>query len=555
MSGSTQTGGAAINVANLLSTLAPLFLGSGNKTTTTSGGTSTVRDSGGTTTSTSKSSSDAGTISSLQGVANTAGANAVDTTKTDALVADILRQSAQAFTPVIAQQSSAGLYNSSTLALLSNEARARATSASSKAVLDYQTGQQQIQTNALSNLLGATKSTTTETTAPATTRTVDNPSTTAVTVQAPAVDPMTSLLTLGGGILGNSLLKSKTLGDLPGEAGSFLKSSVLNPVTDALGITQGATSLGAQSSLLAPTTTNAAGKTIFSSAVGAGEEGLAGVSVAADAFPTSTASLLSSGLGDTFTADSAALAALQGGTLATFGTDAAFGAASLADDFTASAGSLISDNFLDFSSAAPSAFSDVASIGGSILESAGVSALASAPSIAEALLGAGSAGPDANLALNVAEGAIGAGAAATAGAAAAGSELLPFLLALAAWIICTELKLQGKMSSSLYRYGLLHFDSYPEFGKYGYLLWAKPVRDKIRREPNSSFTATVATIFNLRVNNIAYRRGCKHARWTLRGALICGATYSISWLLGVALIPLRAAIPTVSSYFTPTMEG
>lgn len=539
---STGTGGAAVNVAQLLTTLAPLFLGAGNKTatTTTGGSTATTRDSGGTTTSTSKSSGDAGAISSLQGVADTAGKNAVDTTKTDTLVADILRQSAQAFAPVIAQQGSSGLYNSSTLSLLSSEARARATSASSKAVLDYQSGQQQIQSNALANLVNATKTTTTESTVPPSTRTTETSPSTATTVnmQAPTIDPISSLLTLGGGTLLTQLLKTQTAKDLPGQVGGLVGDAVLTPATDALGLTSSA--LRSQASLISPTTNAVTGVSTGVDAVGVGEN-TAGVSVGANAFPTSTEALLAGGGSDVFTADTAALAASQGGEVFSFG-NAASGASSLASDaLTSSFSGLASDAFSAGANAdiaaslADTGFS--AATSPDLFATGGASVLGHAASIGQSLFGS-SAGPTADAVLQGTETAIGAGVGLTAAAGAAGAaDLAPILLAALAWIICTELKEQGKMSPSLHRYGARKFQSYPEWGKRGYLLWATPVRDYIRKYPDSKVTAVVAKIFNLRVNNIASRGGCRFAKWTVRGAIICGSVNLLSASLGLLLFP------------------
>lgn len=546
---STGTGGAAVNVAQLLTTLAPLFLGAGNKTatTTTGGSTATTRDSGGTTTSTSKSSGDAGAISSLQGVADTAGKNAVDTTKTDTLVADILRQSAQAFAPVIAQQGSSGLYNSSTLSLLSSEARARATSASSKAVLDYQSGQQQIQSNALANLVNATKTTTTESTVPPSTRTTETSPSTATTVnmQAPTIDPISSLLTLGGGTLLTQLLKTQTAKDLPGQVGGLVGDAVLTPATDALGLTSSA--LRSQASLISPTTNAITGVKTGVDAIGVGEN-TAGVAVGANAFPTSTEALLAGGGSDVFTADTAALAAQQGGNLFSFGNAAGAGA----DALTSSFSGLASDAFsagANADIAASLADTGFSAAGGSadLLASGGASILGHAASIGQSLFGS-SAGPTADAVLQGTETAIGAGVGLTAAAGAAGAaDLAPILLAALAWIICTELKEQGKMSPSLYRYGARKFQSYPEWGKRGYLLWATPVRDYIRKKPSSKVTAVVAKLFNLRVNNIASRGGCRFAKWTVRGAIICGSVNLLSASLGLLLFPFLSPSSLLST--------
>lgn len=215
------------NLAQLIGALAPIFLGSGEQKSTTSGGTSTT--AGGTaTTGKTTTGNTPDILAALLSSITTANANAVDTSKTDAIVANIMKESAIAFAPTIAQSNAAGLYNSSTLSLLSTEAKARAGQTSAKAVLDYQTGQQQIAQQGLSTLASNNK--TADTAQQSTTQqSTTTPSSTTVKVGSPALDPMSSLMTLGGGVAANYLLKALTSGDGGG-------SSLVSKLSDFLGL-------------------------------------------------------------------------------------------------------------------------------------------------------------------------------------------------------------------------------------------------------------------------------------------------------------------------------
>lgn len=195
---------------------------------------------------------------------------------------------------------------------------------------------------------------------------------------------------------------------------------------------------------------------------------------------------------------------------------------------------------------------------GSPLASGFVDAVAGVGSAASLLSLAGIGGfiGDATLAgFGAAGGAIGAEAA-SAAIAAGGTEaalavgsaaeagigietVLEAGLALLAWIICTELKVQGKMNATLYRYGLKKYLSYPEWGRYGYLLWAIPTVKHMRKYPNSLVTRFMSWVFNLRINNIAANEGCKIAKWTYRGLAVSLIVELISCILGIIIIPLR----------------
>lgn len=134
-----QSGAGIGGVAQAIAQLAPIFLGSGKTTTNQN---VTV---------------DPGAIAGLRKTAADARANADDDTITSKIVDDIMRRAAISFSPVVGAEKQAGLYNSSTLRLLSDEAKSNATAAASKATLDYKTAQRQIATQADASIAQATR--------------------------------------------------------------------------------------------------------------------------------------------------------------------------------------------------------------------------------------------------------------------------------------------------------------------------------------------------------------------------------------------------------------
>lgn len=509
-----------INLAGLVSTLAPIFLGGGNQTTTTSGGKSSTTQNSSTTSGNSPD-----ILSSLVGNVNTAISNSQDSSKTDALVADIMRQSAIAFAPTLAASNSAGLYNSSTLNLLSNNAKATATSASTKAVLDYQTGQQQIANQGLATIANNNKTAATSTT----TDTQQSPSST-FTIKAPQIDPLTSLLTLGGGILGPKLLESKlagTIGDSITTLFGGVPSSTLTNFATTTGIAGPATASGVGASAI-----DLGGAGGFSEAPGAAFTSL-DLSEAPGAIFADTAADASGLIGADAGAE--ALAGIGGGAVSLEGgADLAAGVGAFGD--IASDAAIAGGAGLAEGAGGLAAGLTAAELAGSGLELGGAGALAAGFASDAAIAG-------------------GAGAAASAGGIgsffAGIGEVLAAILPVLGWIICTELKNQGKMSITLYRYGLIHFNNYPEFGKLGYLLWARPVRDYIHKYPGSKVTTFMAWIFNKRVNNIAANAGCKIAKWTFAGFVVYSIVNFISFLLGLVILPF-SSISSVKNYFAST---
>lgn len=98
---------------------------------------------------------------------------------------DILTQASQAFAPALATERAAGLYNSTTLEQLRNEATARATAASQSAILQDQTAR----AGAAAQLAGASMQ-------------ANN-----TTVQEQAIDPMQALTSVGTAVLANEIYK------------------------------------------------------------------------------------------------------------------------------------------------------------------------------------------------------------------------------------------------------------------------------------------------------------------------------------------------------------
>lgn len=268
MSGTISQGSQGVNLAQLISSISPILLGTG-KTTGTSDSSGTSSSSGSTTTT---KNADPGTLAALLGVAQNASDNAQNPDITKGIVDNIFSQSAEAFAPTQGLAASSGLYNSSTLQLLSNDARARATAQASAAVLNFQTTQQQIASGALSNILGATGTTTTNTTQKAATANTGN----TTNITAPSLSGsslLESALGIGASVLGKKALDSVT---------PFLKDS-FNSVTDALGLSS--SGIG---SLPSAAQTGAAASDAAMSGVTA--SGAATLPSAADAVTTNTVS-------------------------------------------------------------------------------------------------------------------------------------------------------------------------------------------------------------------------------------------------------------------------
>lgn len=207
------------NLSNLASLVQTFITGSGNKNTTqtNSGGTSTgsTVSSGGTSTGTTATSSTAApeAIAALQSILTSAQANGTDTSKLTDLVNNLFTQAGQNFLPTVGAASASGLYNSSTLGLLSDQSKGNAINQAATAVLNYQTQQQQIASNAATSLAAATKGTTQQSsqTTPQTTQqqTQTTPQTTQTQVASTAaVIPSSITSLLGAGLGAYTLYKN-----------------------------------------------------------------------------------------------------------------------------------------------------------------------------------------------------------------------------------------------------------------------------------------------------------------------------------------------------------
>lgn len=502
--------GGLVNVAQLISSLAPLFLGSG-ATTTTQGAQATTSGS------TTRSSIDPATLSMLTSIISTAGSNASNPTATKGIVDNILKESSQAFAPVIAGQNSSGIYGSSTLANLASESKARATAAASKAVLDYTTSQQNIQLNALSTVASGNKTSTTSGFANAA-------PTSSIRLTAPSISPLSGIATIGGGVLANKLLGSKAVEGVTDAIGGAITDNILQPLGSALGI-PGYSAAAYTGPITAEQFLNAPiGGTSGGAFFGAGGSAAGGAEIGA---------LSGSAGGDII--GSGALIGASDTIAGELGVAGAAGAGALAGEAGgAGLGALAGVDFLAGGTEVGAGLAGAA-IGG------------------EAAAGLGGAALGAEAGGGLAAGLEGLGA---IGAESLGFdfgafilEALPFL----AWIICTELLRQGKMSVTLYRYGAKKFKSYPAYIKFGYLLWARPVRDYVRANPNTKLTWFIAKVFDLRVHNIAYHMGCSRAKWTIRGAIICSSLYVICTVLGLLLIPIQGNL--LKNYFVVARTG
>lgn len=189
-----------VSIADIVSKLSPMFLGSG-KTTETTGSSGTPKAN-----------------ANLQDLIDSANSNASDPSKTADVVQNILDQAAKAFAPTLAEGNSAGIYNSTTMNLLNKQAQGAAAAQSSKAVLDYKTKQQDIAQAASGNLVNA------------------NRTVAATKVTAPQINPMSALMTVGGGFALNKASKLLGVDKVVDSSGQWLQDNVGSPIQDALGI-------------------------------------------------------------------------------------------------------------------------------------------------------------------------------------------------------------------------------------------------------------------------------------------------------------------------------
>lgn len=158
-------------------------------------------------------------------------------------------------------------------------------------------------------------------------------------------------------------------------------------------------------------------------------------------------------------------------------------------------------------------------------------AAAIAASGGDYLVGAGGAAIESGEAVTAAfgGGAEVVGAAATVAESAGFIEAAGEVAAVAAWVVCTELRKQGRMPSRVYYSAAQSFIDYPERGKRGYYIWAIPSTRHLRAYPDSLYSHFLETLFNCRANYIHNRRRGKPA--SVAGALVAHGLYAFCWSL------------------------
>lgn len=98
------------------------------------------------------------------------------------------------------------------------------------------------------------------------------------------------------------------------------------------------------------------------------------------------------------------------------------------------------------------------------------------------------------------------------------------------WIICTELRKQGKMRFSRYVFGSRKFAEYDEKIKRGYYIWAVPSVHHMRKHPNSLYTKFLEIWFNARAEHIMKLAGTTYKKSALNSIAYYG-THAFCWIL------------------------
>lgn len=93
------------------------------------------------------------------------------------------------------------------------------------------------------------------------------------------------------------------------------------------------------------------------------------------------------------------------------------------------------------------------------------------------------------------------------------------------WIICTELKAQGKMENRIYLAGLSVFEGYSDQSKKGYYVWAVPSVKHLKAHPDSWFSKLLEKVFVSRATYLFARKYPNRAKKTLGGFLITWGLY------------------------------
>lgn len=525
---SDTTTGSDINVAQLLT---KLFAGSPAQTTTTS--TPTAVDN------------------SLQGIVDTANANATNPAITQNIVNNIMRQASIAFAPQLASAKSMGGYNSATINLLAQQAVADTTNRAAQATLNYTTDQQKIAASGEAELASLNKSTT-------------------VTAK-PAIPNALSIPLAIAGVGMSALSNAKTIGKLI--------TDPVGTISDKLGLGAGAgdpTKVASIGDLTAGHNIGGSleggfgpsSQTQLDEAVASGEVPITGAQaddavtsitpLGSDTFDTAaglSASDAVSSVGDLSSplGIASGIASLAGAppelqqplniasdvaTAANVGTSLFGGAA--ADVGAPAADTAVSDTALSggLTSADISAGGTVASVAGDAsVAGAGADLAGGTAAAGDAILGGAAIEGGADIAAGA--GTAVAGDAILGGAAAeGGADIAAPLIAAAAWIVCTELTKQGRMPYRWYVLGAPVFASYPAWATTGYYIWAIPCVRHLRAKPNSWFSNTLEWVFNKRAQYIASWKG--HARRTISGMFIYYALNGASIVLSQTVCKLVA---------------
>ena len=121
--------------------------------------------------------------------------------------------------------------------------------------------------------------------------------------------------------------------------------------------------------------------------------------------------------------------------------------------------------------------------------------------------------------------------------AAGGASMLADLLPVLAWIVCTELKDQGKLNKRWWANGLIYFNlNYDEDAIRAYHLWATPVVAHMKKKPNGKLNKLMEIIFVNRAEWIAADSGLKDANKTWKGFLGFWAAEIFTILVGIVTL-------------------
>lgn len=464
----TQSGG--VDLANLIGTLSPIFLGQGAKTTS--------------------ANVNPGIATLLNNVNATASNNANNPNATDSIIQNIMRIAAQNFAPITAQQNSSGMYNSTVLSMLQNQAEAEATQQAALPVLNFKTQQEQIAASSASDLLRATTGSTTK----------QAPSLSSTLLQAGLLG-LSGVTGLKSGISAYKAISEKGIGRATSDYLGITDPATKTPAaTTGTGGTTTASVDAANSGLIAdPTAANYTPGSVSTGGLDV-SGGAVPVSSAPDAFASATAPDFGAGLGNSLEASNLIAAQTP---------DAPSGAST--DELTQQNAAAEAQD--------PNSGLSAGEIGG-----------VAAGGVAAGVGGAALAGAFGSTVELGAVTAVGEGA-----AAAEGGSLLETIgtAAAAAWIICTELKKQGKMPARHYYYGSKVFANYWEYGKRGYYIWAIPSVRHLRRNPTSYYSKTLGVVFRARAEHLAANAGCKEANKSILGFAV---THGLWWVCAALAI-------------------